>query len=222
MDGDGFNDLLIGANLASLNYEYAGATYLVKGPVTNHQSLAAAHAKLMGGESGAYAGGDLSMSGDVDGDGLPDMLIGAKGLDIGGGAYLQLGPVTGEIDLSAASAVLLGYGYGFSTGAVALVGDVDQDGYGDLLIGAQGDSSGGSSAGAAYLVYGPVSGTYDLCNADARLIGENAGDNAGYCVSEAGDVNGDAIPDMAIGTFYANGMAHDAGTVYILLGGLGM
>jgi len=222
VDGDGFDDLLIGAYNESSGGSSSGAAYLVKGPVSGHHSLVSAHAKLLGSEAGAKAGVHLSISGDVDGDGLSDMLIGATSLDVGGGAYLQIGPVTGELDLGSASAVLLGYGEGFSTGTVALVGDVDSDGFGDLLVGANADSSGGDGAGAAYLVYGPVSGTFDLYQADARMLGETPGDHAGSAVSPAGDVSGDGLPDMLVAAYNARGMEISAGTVYLLLGGLGM
>jgi len=222
VDGDGFDDIMIGAKDESSFHSNAGAAYLVKGPVTGHHSLASAHAKLYGSEEGASAGSQISLADDVNGDGRADMFIGATSLGVGGGAYLQHGPITGEHDLGAASAVLYGYGEGFDTGTVALAGDIDQDGFGDLLVGAQSDSSGGQSAGAAYLVYGPVCGTFDLSKADARLIGEDSGDHAGISLSGNADIDGDGIPDMLVGARSAHGEEDDAGAVYLLLGGLGI
>jgi len=224
MDGDGFDDILVGGPFSSSYYDSGGTTYLLRGPVAGHQSPATSDATLFGSEAGAHAGYHLSMSGDVNGDGRADILIGATGLGLErkGGAYLQYGPITGELDLGKGSAQLSGYGANFATGAVALVGDSDQDGFGDILVGAAYDSSGGQNAGAAYLVLGPVSGAYDLYNADARLIGEGSGDLAGGCLSGAGDVSGDGIPDMLVAAHYADGMEEGAGAVYLLLGGLGM
>jgi hypothetical protein len=115
----------------------------VGGGVT--MSLSMADAEIDGGVW------SVSGAGDVDGDGRDDLLLG----DIGYGAYLVLGPVTGTLDRSRADATLL---HDYAGGAVSGAGDVDGDGHDDLLVG-EGFVyiPSGTDAAAAYLVLGPVS-----------------------------------------------------------------
>jgi hypothetical protein len=100
--------------------------------------------------------------------------------------------------------------------SVSGAGDVDGDGNDDIIIGASDESTGGSSAGAAYLLLGPVSGSIDLSAADATLIGENSGDEAGHSVSGAGDVDGDGNDDIIIGAYGEDSGGSEAGAAYLL------
>jgi hypothetical protein len=214
MDGDGHDDVLVDAYGNSEGGRDAGAAYLVLGPVTGTLDLALADAKLVGEEAGDWVSGCVG-AGDVDGDGHPDLLVGASGNDEGGdragAAYLVLGPVSGTVDLSVAHAKLLGEASTNYVGIVSGAGDVDGDGHPDLLVSADSNDEGGTDAGAAYLVLGPVSGTRDLSLADAKLVGEDAYDHAGYSVDGAGDVDGDGHDDLLIGSAVAN-------AAYLVLG----
>src|SRR5678815_1044130 len=136
--------------------------------------------------------------------------------------------LTGEggdtIDLSTADAKLVGEEAGDLAGWVAGPGDVNGDGHDDVLVGARGNAEGGDSevygaAGAAYLVLGPVTGTLDLSMADAKLVGEEPGDDAGHCVSGAGDVDGDGHDDLLIGApLHDERGGSETGAAYLLLG----
>ena len=100
-------------------------------------------------------------------------------------------------------------------------GDVNGDGYDDILIGAYGDDDGGTDAGQTYLVFGNASGwavNTDFSGASASLWGENAGDNSGYCVAGAGDVNGDGYDDVIIGAPLNDEGGTDAGQIYLIFG----
>jgi hypothetical protein len=125
------------------------------------------------------------------------------------GAFVPAMAAAGEAD-----AVFVGEsGFDWAGTAVAWIGDLDQDGNDDLLVGAPFEDQGGSDAGAAYLFYGPVSGRIDLSAADAKLLGGSAGDLAGAAVSGAGDVDGDGGADFLVGAYGAD---LGAGVAYLV------
>ncbi|MCK5253406.1 MAG: FG-GAP repeat protein, partial [Thermoplasmata archaeon] len=103
-------------------------------------------------------------------------------------------------DLGVSTASFLGEGAADNSGrVVAGAGDVNGDGFDDLLISAPGDDDGGQDAGQTYLVFGKASTwTMDtnLANADASFWGENAADSSGSTIAGAGDVNGDGYDDI--------------------------
>ncbi len=225
VDGDGYADLLLGVRFHSHSAEDDGAAYLVKGPVSGNLDLRYADAKLIGEAEGDYAGSTVAGAGDCNADGYRDLLVGASGEDAGGSsagaAYLLLGPVSGERQLATADAKLIGeyIGQGVAGGAsLAGAGDVDADGYDDLLVGAVGEDSAGEYTGAAYLQRGPVTGTIDLSGADVKLEGEGAGDYAGYAVAGVEDVDADGFDDLLVGAMHEDSGGSSAGAVYLILG----
>ncbi len=223
MDGDGFDDLLIAAWRNSASAGDAGAAYLVLGPATGALELADADAKLLGEDQYDFAGIAVAGVGDTNGDGSPDLAIGAMkhGLTWGdaGAAYLVLGPLSGSLDLGLADAELSGEDANDYAGyALCAMGDVDGDGYEDLATGANANDEGGTYAGAVYLALGPVSGAVSLGDADGKLVGEAAGDRAGVAVSSAGDMDGDGLPDLVVGASSQDAGGDDAGAAYLVLG----
>jgi hypothetical protein len=109
----------------------------------------------------------------------------------------------------------------YSGRAVAGAGDVNGDGYDDIIIGAYGDGDGGAQAGQTYLIFGKATGwamDTDLSTASASFWGEDLGDNAGYCVAGAGDVNGDGYDDILIGAYQDDDGGLGAGQAYLILG----
>jgi hypothetical protein len=219
VDGDGNDDLLVGSTENGF-----GAAYLVRGPVSGTIDLSLADAKLVGEpfDDEHYAGCSVSGAGDADGDGNDDVLVGMCGKgDPYGIAYLVHGPVTGTFDLGLADAkLMLEPDYLFVT-KVASAGDVDGDGFDDLLVGDPSDDEADAYAGAAYLVRGPVSGTVDLPSGSTKLI--DAEDDAWYqtlgqSVSGAGDIDGDGNDDVLIGVPGDDEGGSGAGAVWVLLG----
>lgn len=129
------------------------------------------------------------------------------------------GPFTGDLDMADARLSLIGEAEGDRVG-FRLDGnaDVNGDGLADMTVGAENDESAGSGAGAAYVRYGPVSGTIELGAADAKLLGEAGGDSAGSDVGLASDVDGDGLADVLVGAYEEDGGGVSAGSAYLVSG----
>ena len=171
-----------------------------------------------------HSGYISGLGGDVDGDGYDDVFIGAPQNDFGGSnagaAYLLYGPVEAGAGLVDAEATIVGEAVEDWAGySISHAGDLNGDGSGDVLIGAYGNDAGGSNAGAAYILCGPVFGAVDLATADAKLVGEEAEDYAGINVSSAGDVDADGYDDVLVGAWGNDVGGSLAGAVYLLYGG---
>ncbi len=133
----------------------------------------------------------MAGAGDVNDDGYDDFLVGAPYDDQGGSnagaTYLVLGPVGGEASLGDVGVKLRGnVTYDYAGRRMDGAGDVDGDGFDDVLVSAYYEDSGGAEAGAVHLFYGPVSADMALSSSDAKLVGEVANDIAGVDVGGAG------------------------------------
>ncbi|MBM4367335.1 MAG: FG-GAP repeat protein [Deltaproteobacteria bacterium] len=216
VDDDGSVSLLVGAPYEDQGGSKAGAVYVVDSAHTGSFSLAGAEAKLVGEVSLDRAGAALASTGDVDGDGLGDLVVGAWGdSTVGsrsGAAYVLLGPVAGTIDLSAADAKWIGESTGDRAGwSVDGGADLDGDGLDDTLVGAPIRSR-------SYVVPFASSGTQSLAGATAVLADSETSNRAGTTVATGGDVDGDGWAEVAIGATSENLRGADTGAVYLVRG----
>ncbi len=218
LDGDGFGDVII----AEQGHDAGRGRVLVwAGPLAGPYGAASADGAWSGTAPRAGLGGALALIGDADGDGLPDLAVGAPDDDtagVGAGAVVLLaGPAFGVGPAEGLSRVLGRLAGDHAGTAVAGAGDRDGDGAPDILIGASVEDSAGLNAGAAFLVTTPTSGTLYLNTAGVGLLGEAEGDQAGWSVSAVPDIDGDALPDLLVGAPFQDATGQeDAGALYLL------
>ena len=179
-------------------------------------------------------------TGDVNGDGLQDVLVGSPNYDPNSDANFNAGMVTlflgrdlaeggNKLD-SEASLTFDGVDEMQGLGSSLGISDVDGDGLDDVWIGANQGEISGQDTGLVYLFYADgfqsmLSGQReDIANADLTLVGEGNYDYAGFSMSNAGDVDGDKLDDWLIGAHKADADAEDMGKTYLFyaktLGGL--
>jgi hypothetical protein len=219
VNGDGYADALIGAYHNDAGGFDAGAAYVVLGGTSpSSASLSTADMKYTGEGFRDEAGRLLAAAGDVDGDGYGDILIGS----LGSTTYLVLGRDSSPASqsLSVADAKYTAEVVGPRSGSVfslAGAGDVDSDGYGDVLV-AAGDPVLRHGYAVGYLVLGdPSPASTSLAGAHVEY-NELLADGA-VRVAGAGDVNGDGYDDVLLGQFFNSDAASDAGAVFLMLDG---
>ncbi|MFT5680629.1 MAG: hypothetical protein ACI8RZ_001535 [Myxococcota bacterium] len=172
-------------------------------------SAADADIRVKGENLYDYLGTSLSAGGDFNGDGAVDVLIGADYNDdngtSSGKAYLLLGPIdAGEYDAGDAQMTITGSATSDYLGyRLALGGDVDSDGYDELLVNAYSadlDTS-TTNTGSVYVFYGPTTGDFEADEADSTIMGVSANDYTGkHQLGALADFNGDGEDDVHVGS----------------------
>lgn len=217
VNGDGLDDVIVGADLYDNTFSTEGAAFLFLGTPTGLE--AAPSWTTYGGQNSAQLGVSVGHAGDVNGDGYSDVFVTAyrasNGQSAEGIVRVYHGSVTG---LSALPTLVLESNqvdarFGVSA---SYAGDVNGDGYGDLVVGAQLFSTFYLNEGRASIYLGGPGGLNPT--AGWTFNGGQTGAESGFAVSGAGDVNGDGFGDIVVGApNYANGQTYE-GRASLFLG----
>ena len=246
INGDGFDDIIVGSAFASPDPSrlYTGASYVIFGTASGFAAdfdlgtLNGSNGFQINGELFAdFAGFLVGSAGDVNGDGFDDIIVGAYGADPNGhsragATYIVFGKDSGfpaDLELSTLDGTngfqINGEAQNDYSGYFATsAGDINADGYDDVIIGARfADPNGLNNAGASYVVYGSGSAFPAVLNLSGlngtngfQINGEFEGDRSGIAAASAGDVNGDGLDDLVIGAYYAGPNGRNSGSAYVV------
>jgi hypothetical protein len=211
VNGDGFSDVIVGSHFYDNDQSTEGRAYVYHGSATGLSTTAAWIAE--GNQASAFFGFPVATAGDVNGDGFSDVIVGAYRFDNGqtdeGRAYVYHGSAAGLATIPAwtveSNQVDSRFGH-----AVATAGDVNGDGYSDVMVGSEFYANGESTEGRAFVYHGSASG---LSTTAAWTAEPNqAGAHFGVSVATLGDVNGDGFSDVIVGAEdFDNGQTSEGG-----------
>ncbi|MFN0244821.1 MAG: integrin alpha [Planctomycetota bacterium] len=217
VNGDGYSDVIVGAPLFDNNEFDEGRAYVYLG---SSSGLASTHAWVIeSNQADARLGYSVASAGDVNGDGFSDVIVGAPRYDNDqpgeGRAFVYLGAESG-LTTTAAWTVESNEVNSFFGGSVASAGDVNGDGYGDVIVGASTYHGASLYEGRVFVYLGSADG---LASTAAWMFGSNqAFAGLGEKASGAGDVNGDGFSDVIVAASgYDNGQV-DQGRAYVFHG----
>ncbi len=207
VNGDGYSDVIVGADIYPDFTDKRGRAYIFFGGGSINN---VADVTMTGEYPNNYFGISVSDAGDLNNDGYSDVIVGAKGYNTGTGrAYIFNG---GFLMDTIPDIVMTGQNQGDDFGIVSSAGDVNGDGFDDVIIGANNYEN---FKGRAYIFNG---GFLMDTIPDIVMTGQNQGDDFGI-VSSAGDVNGDGFDDVIVS---ANQFQNFTGRSYIFYGDLSM
>jgi hypothetical protein len=217
VNGDGYDDVIVGARYYSNGQEFEGAAFVYHGspggPSITADWTAESH------QADAWFGGSVGSAGDVNGDGYDDVIVGAYNYDFGqedeGRAFVYQGSADGlsvTPDWTAESDQRFAY-FGYSVGAA---GDVNGDGYADVIVGAYLFDNGQDGEGRSFVYHGSATGLSTTPDWTAESNQELA--YFGASLGTAGDVNADGYDDVIVGTQQFDNDQTDEGRALLFLG----
>ncbi|MCB0397363.1 MAG: FG-GAP repeat protein, partial [Flavobacteriales bacterium] len=216
INGDGYSDVIVGAYKYDHTETNEGAVFVFRGSASGIQAVATD--TMYGNQAHAWFGYSVGGAGDINADGFSDVIVGAPLYDGGvadeGGVFVFYGDVKGinpQSDTLLANQADAIYGFCVNT-----AGDVNADGYSDIIVGAPNYDNGENDEGAAFVYHGASGGI----SASPAVVLENDQADAwmGYSVSKAGDVNGDGYGDVIVGALYFDNGEAEEGAAFIYHG----
>jgi hypothetical protein len=221
VNGDGFDDVVVGAYLWDNGQTDEGRAFVYLGSASGPATTPAWTAES--DQASALFGYSVAGAGDVNGDSFADVAVGATSYDSGnfneGGGFVYHGSATG-LSLTpnwtgGANQDIAQFG-----DPLAAAGDVDGDGYDDLIVGAFLYDNDQVDDGRAYVFGGSPAGL--KANPIWVVQDNQAGSTFGFSVASAGDVNGDGFDDVAVGAPESSGDLLHEGRAFVYLGGAGL
>ncbi len=245
VNGDGFDDLLLGAPFTSPEGNFSGTAYVVFGKASGFAATVQLSNlngnngfRIIGRKAEDFAGGSIAAAGDVNGDGLDDILVGASGEDPhgsrSGAAYVIFGKKSGWNAKFKLTAINGNNGVrlkgtaaqDYFGGEVSGAGDINGDGFDDIMVGAAGvDLTPGVEPGFVYVMFGKGGGFNAAIEASAltgakgfRIAGPEHESGLGYALAGGGDINGDGFDDILLGANKADYNVSPVGVSYVIFG----
>ena len=220
VNGDGYDDVIVSAHHYSGPVADAGAVFVYLGSASGLAHIV--HWRDDGDQTGARFGCSAASAGDVNGDGYADVVVGAEEYDAGqeneGRAFVYYGSSLGPSQ-DANWVEENHHAFGLFGCSVASAGDVNRDGFSDLLVGESGYDGGETGEGRAYVYHGSSVG---LSTAPGWTEERNQTfEHFGGSVASAGDVNGDGFSDVIVGAAFFDGSHQDEGRAWVFHGSAG-
>jgi hypothetical protein len=228
VNGDGYADVIVGAPAYDNGTTDEGAAFVYLGGGSGIATTV--HATLESDQAGAGLlpnfGLSVASAGDVQSDGYADVVVGAVGYDSGqtdeGAAFVFHGSASGITSggPGAAATLLQSDQVGAQLGTVASAGDVNGDGYSDVIVGAYGYDVGSADEGAAFVFHGGASGitSASASGAQAQILGDQIGAKLGSSVASAGDVDADGHADVIVGAHLYDDVFVNEGKAFVYRG----
>ncbi len=222
LDGDGAAELAVGAPNADDAANNAGIAYLMAGGALSgtYDLDTDSVVAFTGGAANDKAGSAVAL-GDLDGDGLGDLILGAPysddGASNGGAVYAFYGvlSLSGTVSASSADLSITATSANASTGSTLLVLDLNDDGMEELIVGSPNEVGYSSGGGSVRVFSGGPTGSLSTTDADSAILGTTSGGQYATAIAAGGDSDGDGFIDILGSAPYGDSLVSGGGDVYL-------